>query len=149
MALNKPAFKTQLIQLAQAPAADIAGCAAQWAAAVATYFMAIVPLTTTVSAAQATLQSALAAAFAGTDPASVAAQMEAAFLACATTIGGGMAGYVPTPPVTPIGFAQLFTPPYPETHDAAAEELSSAVHTWAQTGFSTLAVAPFTVVPWN
>src|SRR5687768_8591443 len=87
------------------PATRLA-CAQAWADAAQAWAASIVPVSTTVAAAAATLAAALNTAFgSGT----VAASMEAAFLAFATTIGTGMAGYTPVPPPAPIGFAAMFT----------------------------------------
>jgi hypothetical protein len=149
MPLNKAGLKAGLQAVAENPPGTIAGCAQKWAEAVGTFFAAIVPASVAVSAAQTALQAALTSAFAAPDPASVALQMDAAFLACATTIGGGMAPAftVAVPPVLPVGFAHLFAPPFPQTHAEAAEKIANAIHVWALTG--TAAAPPAAAITWT
>ena len=54
------------------------------------------------------------------------------------TVGGGMApAFVATPPPGPVGFAGLFSLPYPSTHSAAATGVRDAIDTWAKTGSAT------------
>lgn len=120
-------------------------CVLEWALAVQAWATGIVPPSATVAAAAATLQTALLAAFSS---ASAAAAMEAAFLAFATTVGGGMAGYVPTPPPAPVGFASLFAS-NETTRAAGIAKVANALDAWMRTGLATLAVPPNTVVPWS
>lgn len=75
--------------------------------------------------------------------------MESAFATFAVTVGGGMAGYAPTPPPSPVGFASQFGGPKPETAAAAASAIASLIDTWMKTGLSTLIAPPNTVVPWT
>jgi hypothetical protein len=127
--------------------ATIAAAAAAWAGAVGAYAAGVVPASTTVAAAQAALQTALASAFAQRP--SAAGAMETAFAAFALTISGGMAGagFTATPPAGEVGFADLFDPP---TDDAeqAAEDLANAIHAWMTTGSAALIAPPNTVSPW-
>jgi hypothetical protein len=129
------------------PQATIASAAAAWASAIGSYASSILPASGTVAAAQTTLQTALAAAFATT---AAAGPMEAAMFAFATTVAGGMAGFTPTtiPVLGGIGFASLFATPR-STAAAAAEAIATAIHDWMTTGKSTLSVPPATLTPWS
>lgn len=120
-------------------------CAQAWADAAEAWADGIVPVSTTVSAAAATLASALDAAFGSS---TVAASMESAFLAFATTVGSGMAGYTPVPPPGPIGFATMFLT-NESTRQAGVNKVANALDTWMRTGTGTLIAPPNTVVPWN
>jgi hypothetical protein len=114
---------------------DIAGCSAEWADAVAAAFAAVVPVSTAITAAAATLETALAAAFAL--PAAAAA-METAFTAFGATVGAGMApAFTATPPAGAVGFAALFVPPYPDTRDDGIDAVATKIITWAKTGTAT------------
>ena len=111
------------------------------------YTSSIVPPSTTVAAAQGTLQTALASAFAAPN---AAPAMESAFTTFATSVGLGMAGagFASTPPPGPVGFATLFSGPKPETHSAAALQISNAIDAWMRTGIATLVAPPNTPQPW-
>jgi hypothetical protein len=126
----------------------VAECATEWADAVQAWAAGIVPPSATVSAAAQTLAAQLTGAFQAADPVSVLAAIEAAFAAFAATVGAGMAGYVPVPPVAPIGFAQLMATAA-QTRVEGVQKVASALDAWMRTGVSTLAVTPFTVVPWT
>jgi len=135
MPLNASGLKDDLEALASEPEPDIPGCAQQWAEAMGAYAASIVPASTAVAAATATLKTALESAFAL--PAA-ATSMETAFLAFATTVGGGMApGFVATPPPAPIGFATQFAGPHPATHAEAAQAIADLVDAWMKTGTAT------------
>ncbi len=123
----------------------VAECAKVWADAVKLFAVGVVPPSTTVSAAAASLQSALVGAF--SSPAAAPA-MEAAFLAFATTMGGGMAGYVAVPPTAPVGFAQLFAASDPNTREQGIQSVANAIMKWAKLGTATLIAPPFTVLTW-
>lgn len=146
MPLDAPGLKSALAANAADPAEDAPGCAAAWADAMGAYASGIVPPSTTVSAARDALEAALTTAF--LTPLA-APGMEAAFAAFAATVGGGMAGYVPTPPAAPVGFAAGFAGPKPSTHPAAGEQYGQLIHDWMTTGSSTLVAPPNTVVPWS
>jgi hypothetical protein len=148
VALVKAGLKSDLEALFEAPPATVAACAAAWADAVSSYFAGVVPASTTVSAAQAPLAASLTSAFGNTVAAATAMAMEAAFLTFATSVGGGMAGFVGTPPPAPVGFAALFADK-PATHADAATAYSDAIDTWAKTGVATLVAPPFTVTTWT
>jgi hypothetical protein len=111
--------------------------AAAWAAAMESYASGILPASAAVSAAASTLEAALAAAF--VVPLGAAPLMEAAFAAFAVTVGGGMAGFVPTPPPSPVGFATL-APELPETAAEGAAAWAPLIHSWLTTGTSTPSV---------
>ncbi len=128
------------------PPGGYAACAQAWADAVQAWCSGIVPPSTTVSTACATLSGALASAFAAPDAPPL---METAFAAFAVTVGGGMAGYAPTPPSGPVGFAPYFSGPDAPTHAQAASDIAGLIDPWMKTGFSTLLVPPNTVVPWS
>lgn len=116
---------------------DVAGsraaCAQEWADAMQAYAAAIVPASTTVAAAAATLSTALAGAFALP---SAATAFDTAFLAFATTVGGGMAGFTPVPPPAPLGIATLLGTTQ-ATHGAAAAAFATKIDTWMRTGTAT------------
>lgn len=121
-------------------------CGKAWADAVGAYAVSVTPPSSTATAAAVQLGTALGGAFA--QPLAPAA-MESAFTAFGAALGGGMAGYVPTPPPGPVGFATAFAEPMPETQREAAERMAGLVDTWMRTGIATLAVPPGTVVPWS
>jgi hypothetical protein len=133
MPLVAATLESSLADLFDAPPATVAGCAQAWADALVDYAGAIIPASTTVATAGATLTGALVAAFSGT---TAPAAMETAFAAFAVTVGGGMAGYVATPPPSPVGFAlQLAT--NASTKAAAAASWASLIDTWLRTGSAT------------
>jgi len=150
MTLDKASLKSDLEDIAKDPPGTVALCAKAWADAVGAYVTALTPPPTPVSitAATAALETALLSAF-GTDAA--AAPMEAAFTSLAAALGTGMAGMVPpftaTPPPGPVGFATLFSPPFPTTHSAAAQAIADAIHAWITTGTAVPATGG-AAVPW-
>lgn len=146
MPLLIAALESGLEAVAASPPETSAECADLWAAAVQAWAAGIVPPSTTVTAAAEALAGSLAVAFATT---AAAPLMETAFATFAASVGGGMAGYVPTPPVAPVGFATEFAEPFPETHSEAAANVANLVDSWMRTGLSTLAAPPGTVVPWS
>lgn len=129
------------------PATRIA-CAQAWADAAQAWAAGIVPASTAVTAAAASLATALNSAFGGASSAAVASAMESAFLAFATAIGVGMAGYTPVPPPGPIGFSTLFAT-NASTRQAGVDKVADALDTWMRTGSSTLIAPPNTVVDWT
>lgn len=146
MPLNAPGLQADLESLFADPPATTAECGQAWADAVGAYASGIVPASTTVAAAQATLAGALTSAF---DSGDAASPMDAAFTAFATTVGTGMApAFVAAPPPSPVGFATLFAPPFPGTHAEAASKFATAIDTWCRTGTATPSGggAP---VPWS
>lgn len=153
MPLN-PAALTSSPGLPGAAGADYpttrAECAQAWAAAVGDWAAAIVPASTTVSAAQSTLEAALLGAFGGPDAATVATAMDAAFLAFATTLAGGMAGagFAGVPPPAPVGFAALFATPAATRVDGVAK-VATRLQAWMITGTATLIAPPNTPIIWS
>jgi len=74
--------------------------------------------------------------------------MEAAFTTLGAALGTGMApAFIATPPSGAVGFATLFTPPFPTTHSAAAQAMADAIHTWTTTG-TAVPAAGGAAVPW-
>lgn len=149
MPLLPATLSTDLEAIFADPPDTRALCAQAWADAVKAYAAGIVPPSTTVTAAAATLSTALAGAFATVEAPYAGPAMETAFAAFAVTVGGGMTGYTPTPPAGTVGFADQFAGAAPETHADAADAISGLIHDWLTTGTSTLIASPFTVVPWS
>lgn len=144
MPLATPILQSALEALFAEPPLLVAECAEAWGSAVRDYAAGIVPPSTTVGAAAASLTTALAAAFA--TPVAAPA-FDLAFAAFATTVGAGMLpAFVAVPPPAPLGVAALLAAPQP-THAAAAAAFSASIDLWMRTGSATLAVPPFTVVP--
>ncbi|MCA9610257.1 MAG: hypothetical protein KC619_31895 [Myxococcales bacterium] len=135
MALLLSALSSGLETAAASPPETVADAAGAWADAMQAYAAGVTPASTTVAAAAATLETALTAAFANRPDA--ASAMELAFTAFATTVGGGMAGYTPTPPPGPVGFAARFAAASPATHAAAAAAMAGIIDTWMRTGSAT------------
>jgi len=128
------------------PGATIADCSSLWVSAIGSYFTPVAPPSTTVAAAQATLQTQLAAAFALP---SAASAMDAACTAFAATVGAGMAPtFVAVPPPAPVNWAALFAEPYPETAAEAAQKIATALDAWARTGTATPS-AGGSPIPWS
>lgn len=126
-------------------AATQTACANEWGLIMEAYAADIVPASTTVSSAAATLASALEAAFA--TPAAAAA-VDAAFAAFATTVGTGMApAFVATPPPAPLGIAVLLAAS-PPTHAAAAAAFATLIDTWMKTG-TAVPAGGGPAVPWT
>lgn len=134
MPLDPVSLQSGLEAVAADPPATVAACAQAWADAAQVHAAAVVPGSTTVTAAAATLSTALAAAF---DLDDAAPAMETAFAAFAATIGGGMTGFVATPPPGAVGFAAQFAGPKPSTHAAAAAAVGTLIDTWMRTGTAT------------
>jgi len=146
MSLNAAGLKSDLAALAASPPATVAACAQAWADAVEAYCAGIVPASTTVSAAAATLVGALTTAF---EAEAAAPGMESAFASFASTVGGGMApAFVATPPPAPVGFAAQFAGAFPATHAQAGEEIGGLIHDWMVTG-SAVPAAGGAAVPWS
>jgi hypothetical protein len=138
-------LKEQLEALFANPPASRAACAKAWADAMQAYAAKIVPPSTTVPAAALVFASALTAAFGKTNS---VADIESAFTVFATSVGGGMIGYAPVPPVAPVGFAALFSSA-PPTHALAAQQLADLIHAWLITGTSALISPASPPAPWS
>lgn len=143
--LDPSALKAELMTFFGHAPDGYAACGLAWADAVGAYAASITPPSTTVIGAAAALGVSLGNAFA--KPLATP-DMETAFAQFALALGGGMAGYVATPPPGLVGFATAFTGPMPTTQDQAASRFSQLIDTWMRTGLATLAVPPGTVVPW-
>lgn len=130
------------------PQGTIPAAAAAWASAVGAYAAGVFPASTTIAAATAGLQSALADAFAEEEPADVMAGIESAFGDFADMIALGMAvAYTGAAPAGEVGFADLLDEPTDDA-SAAAEAVADAIHAWMLTGTATLNSPPGTVSPW-
>lgn len=134
MPLAKPALESAIEALGADPPETVALCAQDWASAVVTYAVGVVPASATVSAAEATLAASLASAFSAPD---AAVGMESAFAAFALTVGGGMAGFAAVPPPAPVGFAAQFAGPKPATHAEAGDAIATLIDNWMKTGTAT------------
>lgn len=124
--------------------ATSSACAQEWADAMSAYAAAVVPVSATVSAASATLKTSLEAAFNGPVAARLAA-VQAAFVAWAATIGGGMAGFVATPPAG-NPFAAAFLAPV-TTRSAGVAATAASIDAWMRTGLAV--AAPAAAVNWS
>lgn len=137
MSLDDVGLLIDLDSLMSEPPETRVLCATAWADAMEDYAGGVVPTSTAVTAATATLDSALASAFDSTDAAATAASMEAAFAAFAVTVGAGMApAFVATPPPGSVGFSGLFATPFPATHAIAALSMRNAIDDWIKTGLA-------------
>ena len=122
------------------------GCAQAWADAMGSYAAGVVPPSTTVSAASSALVAPLQAAFSS---AAAAPGFDAAMLAFATSVAGGMAPtFTGVPPPAPLGIATMLVT-MRDTHAAAAADFASHIHTWMLTGTAILVAPPFTVLTWT
>lgn len=130
------------------PQGSIAAAAASWATAVGGYAASVFPASTTVAAAKGALETALNAAF---GKALAAPDMEIAFTAFGTLVGGGMtgAGFAGVGPVAEVGFATFFAAGPRDSAEAAANALAALIQAWMITGTATLIAPPNTVVPWS
>lgn len=145
MALLLSALTAGLESVAADPPATEALCAVDWADAVEAYAIGIVPPSTTVVAAAAVLSIALTAAF---NLAAAAPAMETGFATFALAVGGGMAGFVSTPPPGIVGFVAQFAGPKPTTHAAAATAVGGIIDIWMRTG-SSVPTGGGPPIPWS
>ncbi len=146
MPLDAVTLQSDLEGLFVSPPPSAGACAGLWAAAMLDYAAAVVPPSTTVSAAAEALAGALTGAFGS---AVTATDVDVAFAAFAATVGAGMApAFAPTPPASPLGIAELLVGSQP-THAAAAAGFAALIDEWFRTGIATLVAPPFTVVPWS
>ena len=144
MTLNPASLASSLAGGFASPGSSYAACAQQWADSVVSYAAAITPPSTSVLGAKTALQASLAGAFAAPD---AIGGMEAAFTQFAAAVGLGMAGFVPAPPLGPVGFAAQFGGPHPATHADAGLAIAGRIDTWLRTGSAT-PVSGGTPVPW-
>lgn len=146
MPLNGPGMKSALQSGFSAGYTSYAAAGNGWGNAVQTGTASIVPPSTTVAAAVATLKTALTSAFAA--PNSIPA-MTTAFTAFATTVAAGMLPtYTGVPPAAPINFASVFGSTY-TNHSDPAQAISDLIVNWLKTGTATLVAPPNTVIPWS
>jgi hypothetical protein len=130
MSVDPTGLRADLLTLFQSPPASIALCATDWADAIGAYAADVVPISTIVAAAQATLETATAAAFALPYPGSATA-LDAAYIAFAATVFGGMVAPAPpnAAPAGPPGWvAQLLIPQ--SSHGSAADVFRDLVDGW-------------------
>ncbi len=133
MALDTTGLESDLEALFVNPSIDATTLAGQWADTMEDYTTGVVPTSTTVTAAAATLKTALTPLFGSTAPA--AAAMDTAFQAFAVTVGVGMLpAFVATPPPLPPGFVAGLLPPFPATHATAAAKWKTIIDNWMRTG---------------
>ncbi len=155
MPLDTPGLTSGLTTLFSGPPSGFDGCAEEWGDVVESYSTDIVPISTAVAAAVATLKTDLEAAFrAGQADGTgvvLASQLETAFATFAATVGVGMLPlFSATPPPGLVGWLPaLQETPFPETHAIAANKYSSLIDTWMRTGTATRTVSPFDTVPWS
>ena len=132
MAVSLSTLSAQLAALFESPPATYSACAQAWASSAQSYAGAVVPASTTVSAAVATLAGDLTSAFQQAD---AIPAMETAFAAFAATVGAGMApDFAATPPAGQVGFQAQFSGGFPATHTDAANQIAGRIDTWFRTG---------------
>lgn len=151
MPLNATAFKDAIAALkGDNSPATVAAAAQAWADATQALAAGVIPASTTVAAAAATLKAEFESAWSQTTSTAAASKLETGFAAFAATVGGGMTagGYTGTPPAGQVGFASLLSTNQPSLDDAA-QAWADAIKTWMETGTGTLIVPPNTVVPWS
>jgi len=135
MPLVSSVLANGLASLFADPPPDAAACGQAWGDAVKDYAAGLVPPSTTMTAAAATLGGALGEAFA--TPSAIPA-MEAAFAAFGVAVAGGqLPAFVGTPPPAPVGFAEQFAGPAPNSPGEAASAIAGKIDTWMRTGSAT------------
>lgn len=134
MPITQTSMKTDFQSGFSAGYTSFAAAGQGWANAVGNNITSIVPASTTVAAAKATLQASLSSAFAL--PNAIPA-MTTAFTAFAVTVGAGMApAFVAVPPPVPLNLAALFATTR-SSHSVAATDVSNLICTWLRTGTAT------------
>lgn len=147
----RPPLEQALLAIAKHPPPTLQASAQAWANAVGSYLGAVTPPSSTAAAAVPALVAQLAQAF-GTRateqaPTAPADAMDAALQTYAGVVAGGMAGFTGNPPLNPVGFASLFAGAKPQTHEAAAAKIATAIAAWAITGTAT-SIASGATTPW-
>lgn len=146
MPLNPAGLQSDLEAFFEASPDTDAACGQAWADAVEAYASGLVPPSTAVTSAAASLASSLTSAFAAP---SAAAPFDAAFTSFAAAVAAGQAPtFTGVPPPAPLGIASLLGGTQP-THAAAAAAFASLIDAWMRTGSAVLVAPPNTVVPWS
>jgi hypothetical protein len=147
MALDAAGLESDLAAISDP--ATVALAAMAWADAVELYAAGVIPASTTVAAAAATLEIAIVSAFGQITAAATASALEAAFLVFATTVAGGMLPtHVGAPPAGLVGFLALLTTDQ-DSQDDMAEAWADAIDAWAVTGTAVLQPPPNPVINWS
>lgn len=143
MAVDPSQLESDLLDFFRAPPLGAADCANMWAAILSTYAGVTTPPSTTVAAAALALQSTLTGIFATVGTAAAKATvMDAAFSAFSSAVGAGMApAFAAVPPISASFNTGLF-PPYPETHEIAADKWANLIHSWWITGIAVPPTGP-------
>ncbi len=128
MAVDKSGLDADLLAFFSDPPLPTDECATAWADAMGAYAAGVVPPSTTVVAATATLEGAVESALNGvTTP----VDMDTAFQAFAVTVFGGMPPPPPAKIPAPVGI--LFATPLATpslTHAAGATKFADFIDTW-------------------
>jgi hypothetical protein len=131
--LDSTALTRALTSLCQDPPDSARECAVSWADALAAYFTAVTPPSTTVPVGKPALVRALSAAFSTVDSYD---QLEDALSKYAAAVALGMSPlFQGTPPSALVGFKRLRRSR--DTSRQAAQDLAQAIHVWALTGIAT------------
>lgn len=131
MALNRIGLEENLLELFQTPPGTTEDCASAWASIIEEYVQLVIPVSTTVATARASLETALYAAFTGGN---AAADMETAFTAFAASVASGMApAFTSTPPTSIMGWETSFSTTV-ATHAEAATKYADLIHNWVILG---------------
>lgn len=142
MPLVQATLAADLETLFSDPPATESECADEWASAFESYALMIVPPSTTVSTAAATLRSSLSGF---NDDSQLASTLSSALTSFAATIAGGMApAFTGTPPSSPLSLSFSNH----DTHAAAAQAIASAVQSWMITG-TAINNASGVTTPWS
>lgn len=146
MTLDASGLETALEDLAPATKA---AAASDWADAVELYAEDVIPASTAVSVAAATLETAIVSAFGQITAAATATALETAFAAFATTVATGMLPtHVATPPSSPVGFLALLQT-IQLSQDDMATAWAAAIDAWAVTGTAILQPPPNAAFNWS
>lgn len=149
MPLNPTGLRDSLEDLFSDPGANTAVIANAWGSAMTSYAAAVVPPSTTVSAAGVALSSTLVPIF--SSPGTLldkAGLVDAAIVSWAVTIGGGMApanGFLAAPLV---GVLTAMTPPWPETHEEAAQKWADMIDLYTKSCLA-IPISGTGAIPWS